>query len=77
MSFHIPINLPDDALDAEVQPRDKQILVSDESGSVSESHMKLFIKKVAQILATQRLSCSECPKTHYKLYSLSDCEEPV
>jgi hypothetical protein len=46
ISFHIPISLPDNDPDTEVQlVRAEQILVSDESGSVSESHMKLLVKK--------------------------------
>ncbi len=77
MSFHIPIHLPDTEPDTEVSSiKDEQILVSNENGSVSESHKKLFVKKAAQILAAQGLSCCECPKTLYKLYSLSDCGEP-
>ena len=37
--------------------------------------MKKVVQKVAQILATQGVSCCECPRTQYKLYPLSGCKE--
>lgn len=62
--------------------RDEQITimeaddcVSGQSGCVSKPHMKKVVQKVAQILATQGVSCCECPRTQYKLYPLSDCKE--
>ena len=82
MTFKVPIHLPDDksVLD-NTSIRDDQIVIDasvnsvpDVSPSVSESHIRAVIKKVAGILATQGLSCCECPKTIYKLYSLSDCK---
>lgn len=82
MTFKVPIHLPDDnSILENTSIRDAQIVidtsvnsVSDEVSSVSESHIRAVIKKVAGILATQGLSCCECPKTVYKLYSLSDCK---
>ena len=41
---------------------------------VSESHIHMAVRKIAKILAAQGVSCCECPKTQYKLYSLSDCK---
>lgn len=82
MTFKVPIHIPDDnsVLD-NTSIREEQIVidasvnsVSDKISSVSESHIRAVIKKVAGILATQGLSCCECPKTVYKLYSLSDCK---
>ena len=49
--------------------------VSGQPGCVSKPHMKKVVQKVAQILATQGVSCCECPRTQYKLYPLSDCKE--
>ena len=77
------IHLPDEtpALD-NTAIREEQIIidesvssVSDNAPCVSNSHIRTVIKKVAGILAAQGLSCCECPKTVYKLYSLSDCKE--
>lgn len=83
MTFKVPIHLPDEtpALD-NTAIREEQIIidesvssVSDNAPCVSNSHIRAVIKKVAGILAAQGLSCCECPKTVYKLYSLSDCKE--
>ena len=82
MTFKVPIHLPDDnSILDNTSIRDEQIVIdtsvnsiSGEVSSVSESHIRAVIKKVAGILATQGLSCCECPNTVYKLYSLSDCK---
>ena len=49
-----------------------EICVSEELSSVSKTHIELIVKKVADILDSQGISCFHCPKSIYKLYPLSD-----
>jgi hypothetical protein len=78
MAFQIPVSIPDCThLPDENSIKDEQIYVSDNSPSVSEPHIRHMVKKVAGILATQGIACCECPKTHYKLYRLSDCGKGI
>ena len=46
--------------------------VSNHSSSVSKIHILYVVRKTAQILAAQGVSCCECPLTQYKLSPLSD-----
>ena len=80
MTFQVPIHIDDTAPTASI--KDTQITidediesVSSQAPCVSKSHIRIIIQKLAQILATQGLSCCECSQTHYKLYSLSDCKD--
>ena len=83
MTFQVPVHIPEDLSLPETETiRDEQITimeaddcVSGQPGCVSKPHMKKVVQKVAQILATQGVSCCECPRTQYKLYPLSDCKE--
>lgn len=83
MTFQVPIHIPEDLPLTETEAiQDEQITimkadgcVSGQTGCVSKPHMKKIVQKVAQILATQGVSCCECPRTQYKLYPLSDCKE--
>ena len=83
MTFQVPVHVPEDLSLPETETiRDEQITimeaddcVSGQSGCVSKPHIKKVVQKVAQILATQGVSCCECPRTQYKLYPLSDCKE--
>lgn len=76
MAFQIPISIPDQADKCVPETiTDEQIIVSDSSNSVSKSHMRKIVEKVAGILAAQGVPCCECPKTRYILYELSDCKE--
>ena len=78
MTFQIPTSIPDGTLVPEENSiKDEQIYVSDSAVCVSEPHIRQMVKKVAGVLAAQGVSCCECPKTHYKLYSLSDCKESI
>jgi len=78
MTFQIPTIIPDGTpVPEDNSIKDEQIYVSDNAACVSESHIRQMVKKVAGILAAQGVSCCECPKTHYKLYSLSDCKESI
>jgi len=75
MSFNIPVNISDpDFMPSPIS--DDQIIVSPADDSVSKSDMKQILQKVAGILETQGLTCCSCPKSHYKLYRLSACQEP-
>ena len=82
MTFQVPINLPDGISPDDSPIRHEQITIQDENecvssenSSVSKSHIKTVVRKVAKILTAQGVSCCECPRTQYKLYSLSDCED--
>lgn len=81
MVFQVPINLPDKIVPENSSISDNQIVIYDDTDSVSsedfcvsKSHIHMIIQKVAQILAAQGVSCCECPQIQYKLYRLSDCE---
>ena len=82
MTFQVPVNLPDGISPDDCPIKDEQITIQDENecvssenSSVSKSHIKTVVRKVAKILTAQGVSCCECPRTQYKLYSLSDCED--
>ena len=81
MTFQVPIYLPDNVTSDDSPITDDQIIIQDECDCVSgakscvlNSHIRLMVRKVAKILTAQGFSCCECPRTQYKLYSLSDCE---
>ena len=81
MIFQVPVNLPDAPISEDSTIKDEQITINDDSDSVSsnapcvsKSHIRQVVRKVAKILAAQGGSCCECPRTQYKLYSLSDCK---
>lgn len=82
MTFQVPVHTKDTDISPEASVKDEQIsiengfgCVSAKDSCVSESHICTAVKKAAGILAAQGVSCCECPKTQYKLYSLSDCED--
>ena len=72
MKLNIRLELPDDATSMEVHTSEHEVIVSEELSSVSKSHIEIIIKKIAQVLAAQGISCIECPLSRYKLYPLSD-----
>jgi len=73
MALNIRISIPDsNSQEEENGITDEQLCVPDDAGSVSISHMKSIVRKVARILSVQGLPCCECPKSKYKLYRLSD-----
>ena len=81
MTFQVPVHLPETPIQEDSTIKDEQILISNASDSVSsnascvsKSHIRHVVRKVAKILAAQGVSCCECPRTRYKLYSLSDCK---
>ena len=49
-----------------------EVIVSDALSSVSKSHIETILRKMADILSTQGISCFSCPLSRYKLYPLSD-----
>ena len=82
MTFKVPVHCNEDSGTNDSIVRNEQITVIGDSDSVSnppdsvsKSNIRLIVKKVAQILAAQGLSCCECVNTRYKLYPLSDCED--
>ena len=76
MSLNIKLHIPKDA--AESIPDDPKVCVSDQLISVSKSQVEHIVRKVAQVLETQGISCFNCPKSSVKLYPLSgDCTEAV
>lgn len=56
---------------------DEQIIVSQEGSCVPESHIKAIVRKVAEILEIQGISCCRCPKTKYILSPLSACKDSI
>lgn len=84
MTFQVPVNLPDTTASKGIPIRDEQIIINNgcdnvslRATCVSNFHIHLVIQKIAKILATQGVSCCECPRTQYKLYILSDCENGI
>lgn len=82
MTFQVPVNLPEENTPDDSTIKDEQITINDgydsvssEHACVSKSHIRTMVRKVAKILSAQGVSCCECPRTQYKLYSLSDCED--
>ncbi|MBO5177819.1 MAG: MarR family transcriptional regulator [Lachnospiraceae bacterium] len=80
MTFQIPVQLMENVFQEDSTIKDEQIMieedsVSNEEGSVSDFNIRAMVRKVAKILSAQGVSCCECPRTQYKLYSLSDCKE--
>ncbi len=81
MTFQVPIHLPDSVPSEDNSIKKEQIIILEDTGivssepsCVSKTHICKVVQKVAQILATQGVSCCECSKTQYKLYHLSDCK---
>ena len=79
MTFQLPVHVTDKPCAPYAVIEEEQIIIEDSYDTVSEdslcvpkSHMKLILQKIAGILATQGVSCCECPHTQYKLYRLSD-----
>ena len=78
MSLNIKLHIPEDADAAESILDDPKVCVSDQLISVSKSQVEHIVRKVAQVLETQGISCFHCPKSIVKLYPLSgDCTEAV
>ena len=72
MKMQLPIHIaeenPSTEKTSECVPEsitDEQIIVSQEGSCVPESHIKAIIRKVAQILEIQGVSCCSCPKAKY------------
>ena len=78
MSLNIKLQIPADTDVTESIPDDPKVCVSDQLISVSKSQVEHIVRKVAQVLETQGISCFHCPKSTVKLYPLSgDCMEAV
>lgn len=80
MSLRIELHVDDDDCGARASQSEKRLKraarsVSAGSLSVSERVKSAMAEKVLESLVAQGFSCSNCPKFHYKLYSLSpDCK---
>lgn len=79
MILNIRLDLPEDMdTDSNDTAPEHEVIVSDALASVSKSHIGIILRKMAQILSTQGISCFECPLSRYKLYPLSeDCREAL
>ncbi len=77
MSLKIKITLPDEREPQEDSAlTEHEVCVSEELSCVSKSDIDTVIRKMAQVLDAQGISCFRCPKSVYKLYPLSDaCRE--
>ena len=84
MKMQLPIHIPEDTLPVKNNSEcvsesitDEQIIVSQEGSCVPESHIKVIVRKVAEILEIQGISCCRCPKTKYILSPLSACKDSI
>ncbi len=84
MIFQVPVHTVDANTSPNTPIKDEQIFIENDSDSVSKnsdcvskSHIRMAVRKIAKILAAQGIACCECPKTQYKLYSLSDCKDII
>ena len=84
MKMQLPIHIPEDTLPVENNSEcvsesitDEQIIVSQEGSCVPKSHIKAIVRKVAEILEIQGISCCRCPKTKYILSPLSACKDSI
>lgn len=80
MSLNVKFQLSDsaDAEKGEASQDDPRVCVAKQLVSVSKSQVECIVKKVEQVLATQGISCFNCPKPTFKLYPLSgDCTEVI
>ena len=84
MKMELPIHIPDEVPTEETTVScvpesvvDEQIIVSQEGSCVPESHIKAIVRKVAEMLEIQGISCCRCPKTKYILSPLSACKDTV
>ena len=77
MSLKINITLPDEGEpQADSALTEHEVCVSEKLSCVSKSDMDMVIRKMVQVLDAQGISCFQCPKSIYKLYSLSNaCRE--
>lgn len=72
MSLSIKLQLSADVDTGEPVELEPAICVSETLVSVSKPHIKIMVKKIAQVLEAQGISCFKCSKSKFKLYPLSD-----
>ena len=73
MTLNIHLELPETAeTEKSHSASEHEVIVSDALSSVSKSHIETILRKMADILSTQGISCFSCPLSCYKLYPLSD-----
>ncbi len=73
LCFHIQVSeVP--AEESSIQ--EEQISVSESVSSVSKTHIRSILSKVAEVLYSQGIPCCQCRNSRYKLYAYPDgCEE--
>ena len=69
MSLNIKIQLPEEEKSCY---GDQEASVPEESVFVSKTSLELIASKVLKILELQGIACSQCSKSKYKLFPLSD-----
>ena len=73
MTLNIHLELPETAETEESHSiSEHEVIVSDALSSISKSHIETILRKMADILSTQGISCFSCPLSRYQLYPLSD-----
>lgn len=75
MALNVNIRINGKEKHTENAIKDDQICVPEETICVPDSHIRIIIQKVAQLLADAGVFCCACPKAIYKLYTYqSDCK---
>ncbi|MDO4274331.1 MAG: MarR family transcriptional regulator [Eubacteriales bacterium] len=73
MKMQLPIHIPEESGETFVSElvTEDQITVSESDSCVPDSHMKIIVEKVAELLNTQGVPCCRCQKSQYILSPLS------
>lgn len=73
MKLQLPIHIPEENEETYVSEliTGEQITVSESDSCVPDSHMKIMVAKVAELLDTQGVPCCHCQKAQYILSPLS------
>ena len=73
MVLNIRLEVPEGKQSGNPEPSvEHEVCVSEGLSSVSDSHIRVILEKMAKILTAQGISCFGCPKSKYKLFPLSD-----
>ena len=75
LNVNLPITIPSELSDENMSISDEEIVVSKNTDSVPESHIKFMVGKVAELLDIQGIPCCFCSEANYQLSKLSDCRE--
>lgn len=73
MVLHISISMPDcPDDDAPEAVPEQEVIVSEALSSVSKTHIRTMLGKMAKVLDSQGIFCFRCPRSRYMLFPLSD-----